>query len=67
MTKLVERPVTREQAELLFDMDGSIPVYPQYRLVLMSDNDEVEPFKTEKEVTEFMQWANQKWLENESW
>jgi hypothetical protein len=67
MVKLVERPVTREQAELLFDMDGSVPVYPRYRLVLMSANDEAEPFKTEEEVAEFMQWANQKWLENESW
>jgi hypothetical protein len=67
MAELAERPVTREQAELLFDIDESLPVYPQYRLVLMSANNEVEPFETEEEVAEFVRLANRKWLEDEPW
>jgi hypothetical protein len=67
MTKLLERDVTREQAALLFDIDSSVPDCSRYRLILVPTNDEVEPFETEEEVTEFLTWANQKWLENESW
>jgi hypothetical protein len=67
MTKQIERDVTREQAELLFNMDSSIPRCSKYRLILVPTNDEVEPFETEAEVSEFLMWANQKWLSNETW
>jgi hypothetical protein len=68
MTGLTEKYVTREQAELLFDIDDSVPVHSRYRLVLMpTNNEEAEPFATDAEVAEFLRWANQKWLQNDSW
>jgi hypothetical protein len=36
-------------------------------LVLVADDTLAEPFETDEEVAEFLRWANQKWLDNESW
>jgi hypothetical protein len=69
--KTLERKITREQAQLLFDLpDDGINVY-RLRLVPASDDfgrpSDAVPFETELELREFMDWANKGWLANEAW
>jgi hypothetical protein len=67
----LEREITREQAQLLFNLpDDGVKVYRLRLVPALNDTgkeQEASPFETEQELAEFMGWANREWLAHEAW
>jgi hypothetical protein len=57
--RTLEREITREQAELLFDIDSTM-IAPKYRLILKPEIP-VEPFKSEQEAMDWIDATTAEW------
>jgi hypothetical protein len=57
--KTLEREITREQAQLLFDIDSTM-VAPKYRLILQPEII-VEPFESEQEAMDWIEATTAEW------
>ncbi|MDR1015800.1 MAG: hypothetical protein LBL86_12615 [Coriobacteriales bacterium] len=57
--RTLEREITREQAQLLFDIDSTMTA-PKYRLILKPEI-AVEPFKGEQEAMDWIEATTAEW------
>jgi hypothetical protein len=60
--KTLEREITREQAQLLFDIDSTM-IASKYRLILKPEI-AAEPFESEQEAMDWIEAATAEWWDD---